>query len=111
MAFQEKGAHGVGNGTTAVDVVPAPASAHTFVVRNVVVANKDTAAITVTLNLFDSAGPSTRRLVKQTLAVDQTLLFESLVVLDATTKKIQMVMSGAPATTQPDFNAAYGDVS
>lgn len=111
MTFAEKGAHGVTNNTTAVDLVPAPAAAHTFVVRNMVVTNRDTAAATVILQLVDSTGPATRRLHKQTLEPDATLLFEAIVVLDSTTKKIQVVLTAAVATTQLDFTAAYGDVS
>lgn len=111
MAFAEKNAHGVTNGTTAVDVVGPPASAHTFVVRNIVVHNRDTVAATVILQLVDSTGPTTTRLHKQTLDPDATLLFEAIVVLDATTKKVQVVLAGAITTNQLDFTAAYGDVS
>lgn len=109
MALAESGNDGALNGTTPVDVVPAPGSAHTIIARSIVICNKDTAAVTVTLNLI--SGANTRRLIKQTLDVDATLVFESIVNLDATTKKIQAVLSGAPATTNPDFAAAYADRS
>lgn len=107
--FATHGLHGVGNGTTPVDVVPAPGSSHTFDVRNIIVCNKDTLPIVVTLQVVDSVGPVTRRLTKQTLDVDGTLEFDAIVSLDTTTKKIQMVMAGAPATTQPDWYTSYGD--
>jgi hypothetical protein len=109
MALAEAGNDGALNGVTAVDVVPAPASGHTFISRSIVICNKDTAAVTVTLNLIN--GANTRRLIKQTLDIDATLVFETIVNLDATTKKIQAVLSGAPATTNPDFVAAYADRS
>lgn len=111
MTFAEKNAHGVTNSTTAVDLVPAPIASHTTVVRNMIVHNRDTAAATVVLQLVDSTGPTTTRLHKQTLDPDATLLFEGIVVLDSTTKKVQVVLSAAVATTQLDFTAAYGDVS
>lgn len=110
MTFAEKNLHGVTNGTTAADAVPAPAAAHTSVIRNIIIHNRDTAAATVVLQLVDSAGATTTRLHKQTLDPDATLLFEGIVVLDATTKKVQIVLTAAPATTQLDYNVAYGDV-
>ena len=111
MTFAEKNAHGVTNSTTAVDVVGPPGSAHTFVVRNIIVQNRDTVAATVILQLVDSTGPTTTRLHKQTLDPDATLAYEVVVVLDGTTKKLQIVLAGAVTTTQLDFTAAYGDVS
>jgi len=109
MALAESGYDGALNGTTAVDVVPAPASAHTLIVRSIIICNRDTAAVTLTLNLIN--GANTRRLTKQTLDADATFVFESIVNLDSTTKKIQAVLAGAPATTNPDFVAAYADRS
>lgn len=111
MSFAEKNSHGTANSTTAVDVVAAPASGHTRVIRNVVVHNRDTVSATVILQLVDSAGPYTRRLVKQAVSADANLVFSEIIVLDATTKKLQLVLGGAITTTQPDFVAAYGDVS
>lgn len=111
MAFAEKPAYGVTNSTTAVDVVGPPASAHTLVVRNIIVHNRDTAAATVILQFVDSTGPTTTRLHKQVLDPDATLLFEAVTVLDATTKKLQIVLAAAITTNQLDFMAAYGDVS
>ncbi len=111
MTFAEKNAHGVTNSMTAVDALAAPGSAHTFVMRNLIVNNRDTVAATVILQLVDSTGPTTTRLHKQTLDPDVTLLFEGIVVLDATTKKVQIVLAGAITTTQLDFTVAYGDVS
>lgn len=111
MTFAEKNAHGATNSTTAVDVVATPASGRTFVVRNVIVHNRDTVAAVVILQLVDSAGPNTRRLIKQSLDPDATLIFEGIVVLDATTRKVQVVLGAAITTNQLDFTAAYGDVS
>ena len=109
MTFAEKSVDGVLNGTTVVDIVPVPASLHTSVVRNVTVHNPDTVACTVTLYLNNNA--TLRKLVKQTLAPDQSLVYEVIQVLDATTKKIQAVLGAAHTTTAPSFVANFGDVS
>lgn len=109
MPFAEKSNDGAFNGTTAVDVVPVPASAHTLVVRSITVHNTDTVAATVTLN-YNNNG-TLRRLHKQVLEPDATLVYEVIQVLDATTKKIQGVLAGAHTTNAPVFVATYGDVS
>jgi hypothetical protein len=111
MSFTEKNAHGTANSTTAVDVVAAPASGHVHVVRNVHVHNRDTVAAIVILQLVDSAGPYTRRLTRQSVNADADLTFDKIVVLDSTTKKLQLVLNAAITTTQPDFVTAYGDVA
>lgn len=111
MTFAEKNVHGVTNSITAVDVVPSPPAAHTYVVRNVIVQNRDTVAATVILQLVDSGTGTTTRLHKQTIDPDATLLFEGIVVLDSSNKKVQIVLGVAVATTQLDWTAAYGDVS
>ena len=79
--------------------------------RNVLAHNRDTIAHGVIVQLVDSVGPVTRRLAKLQLDPDATLGFEYVTVLDATTKKIQVVLVEAIATTQPDLFAAYGAVS
>ena len=111
MAFAEKGAHAAANGTTPVDIVASPITAHTYVVRNVVVHNRDTIAHGVIVQLVDSVGAVTRRLAFLQLDPNATLGYEYMTVLDATTKKIQVVLAEAIVTTQPDVFAAYGDVS
>jgi hypothetical protein len=109
MTFAEKSADGVFNGSTAVDIVPVPASSHTLVVRNITAHNADTVACTVTLYYNDNG--TLRKLVKQALDPDATLIYEVIQVLDATTKKIQGVLAGAHTSTAPSFVASYGDVS
>lgn len=109
MAFAEKSADGVFNGTTAVDIVPVPASAHTLVVRNITVHNADTVAATVTL--YYNNNSTLRKLAKIPLDPDATFVYEVVQALDATTKKIQGVLGGAHTTTAPSFVATYGDVS
>lgn len=109
MTFAEKSVDGVFSGSTTIDIVPVPVAAHTSVVRNVTIHNPDTVAVTVTL-YYNNNG-TLRKLVKQSLSPDQSLIFEVIQVLDATTKKIQGVLGGAHTTTPPSFVASYGDVS
>lgn len=108
MAFTEAGNEGALNGTTAVDVVPAPASGR-HLVRNLSVYNIDSAVVTVTVR--KNKGGTLSLLQKETLQVGDTLVYDKLIVLDATDEKVQVVMSGAAATTNPDFDAAYAVVT
>jgi hypothetical protein len=109
MAFVEGSNDGTLNGTSEVTLVAAPASATRRIVKNINISNIDTAAVTVTLQLAIS---STRRTIyKVTLAAGDTLNYESVIVLDATTKSVIAKMSGAAATTNPDFVTSYGDAT
>lgn len=104
MAFAEKGADGVTNGTTAVDVIAAPASGETRIGRNVIVNNRDNVAHNVIVQYVSAGG--TRRLAKRLVEIDGSLVVDLPIVLDATTKKVQVVL-GEAATTQLDFVAAF----
>lgn len=108
MAFTEGGNEGALNGTTAVDVVTAPSSGRRLV-RNVGIYNADTADVTVTLRK-NKAG-TLSLLAKETLSPGDTFIFDKLTVLDASDEKVQAVMSGAAAATNPDFDAAFADVT
>jgi len=107
MALTPGNNNGALNGVTAVDIVAAPAASTQRVVRNVSFFNRDTAAVTITLRLDD--GGTERVLDKQTVQPDEAWIYAVVQVLDATTKKLEAVMSGAPATTNPDFSAAWAD--
>lgn len=109
MTFTPGSSDGTLNSTTPVTVVAAPGASVQRQVHWISVTNKDSAAVTLTLNLVD--GASTRRLAKLTLAVDDNFLWNENLVLDATNKSITAVLAGAVATTQPDFVASYGDSS
>ena len=109
MAFAEKANDGVFTGATAVDLVPVPISAHTFVMRNLVLHNADTVAATFIIS-YNNNG-TLRRMYKITLDPDATATLEVVAVLDATTKKVQGALAAAHTTTAPTFVAAYGDVS
>lgn len=111
MAFTESNNAGALNGTTAVDIVAAPGASTRRLVRNINIYNADTAAVTVTVRY--NANGSLYIICKITLQVGDTLVLDQddLKVLDATTDKIQALMSGAAATTNPDYNTTYADVT
>ncbi len=107
MAFTLGSNDGALDGTTAVTLVAAPGADTARTVQLITIYNADTAAVTVTVQL-DNDGTD-RILVKATLAVGNTLRIDGPLVLDATTKKIEAVMSAAAATTNPAFYSCYGD--
>lgn len=109
MAFTPGNSNGALNGTTAVDVVAAPAASTQRMVRKVRFFNVDTASVTVTLRYNDNG--TTRTLQKFVLGVDEAGVYEEVEVLDATTRKLQAVMSAAAATTNPVYSAAWADLT
>src|SRR5438132_245085 len=108
MTFAEKSNEGALNGSTAVDIVAVPGSGVTRVVRQINVFNRDTAAVTLTL-IYDNG--TARTIDKQTLQPDESYIYDGVLVLDATTKKVTAKLAGAPATTQPDFVASYAEIA
>jgi len=109
MAFVEGSNDGVLNSTTAVTIVAAPAASTRRIVRSIVVQNKDTASVTLTL-LYDN-NATQRQICKVALAANDTLSVDDVFVLDATTKTIKAKLAGAVAANQPEFVATYGDAS
>lgn len=109
MAFTPGSNDGTLNSTTPVTIVAAPGASVQRQVHWISVTNKDSTAVTLTLNLVN--GVNTRRLAKVILAVDDNFLWNDNIVLDTTSKSVTAVLAGAVAATQPDFAAAYGDSS
>lgn len=109
MAFNEKTSDGVFNGTTAVDLVAAPAASTRRVLRSIYVHNNDTVAATVTLRLNNNGSP--RVIARAQLQPNEALEFTRITVLDATTKKIDGVLAGAHTTTAPSFVCTFADVT
>jgi hypothetical protein len=107
MALTPGNSHGALNGTTPVDIVAAPAASTQRLVRSVTFFNRDTAVVTITLRLDD--GGTERVLDKQAVQPDEAWVYAVAQVLDTATKKLEAVMSGAPATTNPDFSATWAD--
>ena len=109
MAFVEGGNQGSLNGTTEVTVVAAPASSTRRLVRSLIVQNRDTAA--VGLSVFMAKGASRYRIWYGSIAAGYTWVCDTVLVLDATDESIVASLGGAAATTNPDFNSAYADVT
>lgn len=109
MVFAEKSNDGLLNGTTAVDVVGVPGSAITRVIRNVTIFNADTVAHTFT-PLYNNNG-TLRTLVPFSLNAGEGADYDTVQVLDAITKKLQMKIEAAHTTTAPSFVATFGEVS
>lgn len=109
MAFTPGSNDGALNGATPVTLVAAPGAGVVRQVHWISITNKDSAAVTLTLNLIN--GASTRRLLKIIMAVDDNLLWNDNIILDATDESVEAVLSGAAASTNPDFVASYGDSS
>lgn len=109
MAFTEGSSDGALNGTTEVTLVAAPSSGVRRLVKTLVVHNRDTAAVTLTIRLKN--GINTRQIWKGTLASLDSLALSWMIILDSTSKSLAAVLSGAPATTNPDFLTSYGDAS
>lgn len=98
------GDDGTLNGVTPVTIIAAPAGTDTIANKLITIQNRDTAAVNVTLNKVSAGG--TRQLWKGDLDVGDTLLFDDVVMLADVNSSITAVMSGAPATTQPDFTSS-----
>jgi hypothetical protein len=113
MAFVETGNEGALNGATAVDLVPVAAGGGArHVVSKVNFYNRDTAEVTITL-VKDKAGTD-RYIATETLSPGeswQAIGPDAHIVLDGTDEKLQAFMSGAAATTNPDYDAAYAVVT
>lgn len=111
MAFVEGSYDGALNGTTPVTIVASPASGVRRIVKTINIVNRDTAS--VGLNLIYVNGANSRYLVAPgfTLASGDTFIYDNVQVLDTTSKSITASLTGAPATTNPDFTAAWADAS
>lgn len=111
------GAAGVLNGTTPVDIVSPPSADFYRAVRFINVLNLDTAAVTIIFQFVD--GSDTVIIEKAVLqpasagVAPQFWRFggaNETFMLDTTAKKLQIVMSGAPATTQPSWYSFWEDL-
>lgn len=109
MAFTPGNNQGSLNGTTPVTLVAAPGAATQRLVRSISIQQRDTAAVTLTVRHLK--GASTYQLWSGTLQPGDTWTDETTYVLDATDESITAVLSGAAATTNPDFISSYADNS
>jgi len=109
MAFTEAGNQGSLNGTAEVTVVAAPAASTRRLIRTMAVHNRDSAVVTLTVMV--AKGASRYWLWSGSLKVGACWHCDSVLVLDATDESVVAKIGGAPATTNPDFNSSYADVS
>lgn len=105
MATLPGGNEGALNGTTPVVIVAAPALATQRTIKDISFHNRDTATVQVTLRKIK--GASTFELTRVDINSRSTYVWDKVVVLDATDESVTAVMSAAPATNQPDFDASY----
>lgn len=102
--------HGTTNGATAVDVASAPASGRQRIIpaKGFNLYNADSGALAVTLRLNDNG---TIRIIKKDAALAAGASFQNdgPIVLDATTTKLQVVLGGAVAATEPDWVCSFID--
>lgn len=99
------GDDGTLNGTTPVTIVPAPGASDQHVVFAITIHNVDTAVVTVSVRKVSAGG--TRIIARKDLDPEDTLIIDERIVLDATTDSITAVMSGAAATTDPDWTSSW----
>ena len=99
------------NGTTPVTIVAAPAASTYRIVLAIRMTNIDTAAVTVTLK--KSIAATSKQVDKVTGAavnfVWTPVTRDKLMVLAATNELLEMVMSGAAATTNPEVICEWID--
>ena len=110
--FTEGTQYGALNGVTEVTLVSAPAASTRRILKSIKICNRDTAS--VGLHVAKAvAGARYRIISNMTLSVGDTLFFEEgdIDVLIATNQSIVAWLAGAIATTNPDFTAAYADVT
>ncbi len=112
MAFTPGNKNGTTSGGTPVDIVLAPAASTQRMVRTIVINNKDSAAVTLTVKLVEASTGYT--IFKGSLDPDQSWIWGSgdeVIVLDDTDKKLTAVLGGAVTATEPDFTSHYADIS
>lgn len=110
MAFQEKGSEGTTNGVTAVTVVPAPTAGVRRIVTSLYILNVDTANIALTVRK-NKNGSFYRYSDAFAMTPGQLWLLPQTVVLDAADESLEILLGGAVAANEPEFNASYGDAS
>lgn len=111
MSFATKSNDGSTNNTTAVTVVAAPGSGVRRTVVAITVYNADSSNATVTIQLNNAS--TLRTILKMVLEPGDNwdVLGNMRLVLDSTSKSIEIKLGGSVASTQLPFTAAYADAS
>ena len=110
-SFTEGGNDGVLAGITSVILISPPAASTRRVVKHITISNQDTAVVTLTVR--KTHGVNVRVIWEGQLEPNYTWIFGDgdVLVLDDIDQSVTAVLSGAPATTQPDFTASWGDAT
>jgi len=97
------------NGTSDVDLVPAPGPGVQRLVKLITVSNMDSAPVVLIVMLEHASGQ--RTIWKGTLQVGDTWQCGEgdVMVLDATDKAVVAKLAGAAASSNPDFTASWSD--
>ena len=98
---------GVSNGTNAVEMVAAPPTNVRRVVTSIYISNPDTVASVFAVRVNDGATP--RVLARQSLAADTYVNLTGEVVLDSTSKSLDMLLEAAHTTTAPEWVVTWRD--
>ena len=105
--FIEAPNDGTLNGTTPVTIVASPAASTRRVIKDIVIFNRDTAAVTITINFVN--GASTRKIWQGTLQTNESMTIDA--VYDAT-GLLKSASSGVISTafggTGQNFSASSG---
>jgi hypothetical protein len=109
MAFLEVGNEGALNGTTLVDVMPAPAAATRRLLKNVKISNRDSVSHTVVL--YKDKAATQYEIARELLAPGDYWTFTEVVVCDATDEKVVAKTLAATTTTAPSFDMAAADAT
>ncbi len=108
MAFTIGSKESNSNGTTPVDIVDAPGAGASRAVTYISVWNPDNATHEVTLSLFN--GTIDFIFFQGDVFRDEGFEWDGRLVLDATTKKIRIVLDGA-ASPELDIIASFAEES
>lgn len=111
MSFATKSNDGSTNNTTAVTVVAAPSAGVRRTVASITVYNADSANATVTIQLNNA---STLRIIQKVVLEpgdNWNVLDNEKIVLDSTSKSVEIKLGGSISSAQLPFTAAYADAS
>jgi len=106
MAIVFATAAGATSGAATVTVLVGPGAGQR-VVRGFVFHNRDTAPVTMLLSFFD--GVNERRMFRVTVPVDDSFIHSDPIVLGTAAKVLRIALTGAVATTEPEWVANYAE--
>lgn len=109
MALSIGGTNLPTNGTTAITIVASPATGAKREVTSVKVNNRDDATAHVRISILDSA--TTTVVASDTALAIGATLKASNIVLDSTTKSVQVVLNAAVNSTELDASSSFVEIT